>query len=96
MTVWKSLVILGLFILILIVVFVFWANKEKQMEPGEISWQEKEQIDIWLVENDLNQYGDPKGTMYTGGTPLFDERTGQGIDKYEYILMNHSDRPWKR
>lgn len=23
-----------------------------------------------------NEYGDPNGTVYVGGTPLFDERTG--------------------
>src|SRR5258706_447546 len=31
-------------------------------------------VERWLAERDLNQYGDPAGTMYTGGTPLFDER----------------------
>jgi len=31
-----------------------------------------------------------------GGAPLFDEKTGQSIDKYEYILKNHPDRPWLR
>ena len=28
-------------------------------------------INDWIKENDLNEFGDPKGTVYTGGTPLF-------------------------
>ncbi len=48
-------------------------------------------IDDWLLKNDLNKYGDPIGTMYAGGTPLFDEATGQVKNKYEYILENHPE-----
>lgn len=51
----------------------------------------KQAIDKWLVDNGLNKYGDLKGTMYAGGTPLFDEATGQVQDKYEYILENHPE-----
>jgi hypothetical protein len=29
--------------------------------------------------------------MYTGGTPLFDERTGQTTDRMEYLLRKHPD-----
>ena len=61
---------------------------------GEISLQEKQQIDAWIGVNDLNQYGDPKDTAYTGGTPLFNEATGETTDRYEYILQRHADRPW--
>lgn len=46
----------------------------------------KESIDAWIAENNLNQYGDPSDTMYAGGTPLFDESTGESKDRYEYIL----------
>jgi hypothetical protein len=41
--------------------------------------------DRWLAAHNLNEYGDPQGTMYTGGTPLFDERTGQRKDRMEYV-----------
>lgn len=34
------------------------------------------ELDAWLIKNGYNQYGDPVGTMYMGGTPLFDESTG--------------------
>jgi len=32
-------------------------------------------IKQWIKKYDLNEYGDPKGTAYMGGTPLFNERT---------------------
>lgn len=63
---------------------------------GTISQNKKTQIDAWIKKNDLNQFGDPKGTMYAGGTPLFDETTGKQIDRYEYIVKKHPDRPWRK
>ncbi len=35
--------------------------------------------------NDLNG-SDPKGTMYTGGTPLFDETTGGNNRSFKYLF----------
>ncbi|MGB0757330.1 MAG: hypothetical protein ACPGO5_02640 [Patescibacteria group bacterium] len=51
----------------------------------------KNEIENWLLENSLNQYGDAEGTMYTGGTPLFDEATGASQDRFEYILEKHPE-----
>ena len=48
-------------------------------------------IDRWIKEKGRNQYGDPPYTMYAGGTPLFDERTGTQKDRYEYILEKHPE-----
>jgi hypothetical protein len=48
-------------------------------------------IDEWIARNRLNFYGDPEGTMYTGGTPLFDEHTGIVKDRYQYILERHPE-----
>lgn len=90
MKVQRIAIIFGLLILILIVGFVIL----RQGEEGEISLEEKQLIEAWIIENDLNQYGDPKNTAYIGGTPLFDEKTGKSIDKYEYVLRKHPDRPW--
>lgn len=59
-----------------------------------ISIREKQQIDAWIKKNNLNQYGDPIDTAYPGGTPLFNEATGQTIDRYVYITKQHPDRPW--
>ena len=84
--------ILLLITLILVVGFVLKLSKEAAEE--EISFEEKQLIETWIIENNLNQYGDSKDTLYLGGTPLFDEKTGKSIDKYEYILRKHPDRPW--
>jgi len=81
----KIIIISGLALLILLIGFFI-------LKPGD----EKGLIDTWLIENNLNQYGDAKDTVYMGGTPLFDEKTGKTIDKYKYILQRHSDRPWKK
>ncbi|MFA5248214.1 MAG: hypothetical protein WC415_03140, partial [Patescibacteria group bacterium] len=42
--------------------------------------EQKKKIDSWLEENGYNRYGDAKNAIYTGGTPLFDEATGQALD----------------
>ena len=51
----------------------------------------RERIDRWIRENGRNPYGDPPGTAYLGGTPLFDEMTGHRKDKYDYILEKHPE-----
>ena len=53
--------------------------------------EQKKKIDEKIRKAGLNEYGDPKGTMYAGGTPLFSEMTGKRIDKYDYILRRHPD-----
>ncbi len=57
---------------------------------------EKQKIDKWLEENNFNKYGDSKDTVYIGGTPLFDEKTGMMKDRYEYLLEKFPDRPWNQ
>ena len=59
-----------------------------------ISDEEKLKIDSWIQANNLNIYGDAKDRMYAGGTPLFNEATGEKIDRYDYIVSRHPDRPW--
>lgn len=96
-------------ILVIILIFVFnfgcifktekckSGKKESQVSSGNkvLTQEDKEKIDKWIKDKNLNIYGDPKDTMYTGGTPLFDESTGKTIDRYEYILKNHQDLPEK-
>lgn len=48
-------------------------------------------IDRVLKDKGLNIYGDPEGTIYPGGTPLFDEATGVLMDRHEYVLRQHPD-----
>jgi hypothetical protein len=38
-----------------------------------------------------NQFGDPIGTSYAGGSPLMDERTGTTVTLDEYIRVHHPD-----
>ena len=57
---------------------------------------EMKEMGDWIKANGLNQYGDLMGTIYTGGTPLFDELTGEEIDRIGYILKQHPNRPWQR
>lgn len=61
-----------------------------------LSGDEQLLIDSWLEEHDLNQYGDSKDTFYAGGTPLFDERTGERTDRYDYIVKKYPERPWNQ
>jgi len=68
------------------------------MERPVVTNEEQQRIDDWLgaYADSLNDYGDPKGTMYAGGTPLFNETQGKPITKYEYIVAKHPDRPWSK
>ncbi len=61
-----------------------------------VSADEKARIDIWISRNSLNQYGDLQDTVYAGGTPLFDETTGEMMDRYEYIVKRHPGKPWNQ
>lgn len=91
----RNIIIILVIALILAVGFVILGPGE-EIKEGEISSEEKELIEAWIIENNLNQYGDAKDTVYGGGTPLFDEMTGETVDKYQYILENNPDRPWKK
>jgi hypothetical protein len=53
---------------------------------NNLSDTDKKAIEEWLIKNKLNQYGDAKATVYTGGTPLFDEQTGKSLNRYEYLF----------
>ena len=42
-------------------------------------------VDQWLAARRLDPYGAPVGTMYAGGSPLFDEATGKTMSRLEYV-----------
>jgi len=74
------------------------SEKEKPKEEikldidiKDITQEQIKKIDKFLEENNLNRYGDLEGTMYIGGTPLFDENTGKSIDRLEYLIEKHPD-----
>jgi len=65
-------------------------------ETSKVSDGEKHQIDTWLKSQgeSLNKFGDAADTMYAGGSPLFDETTGEMRDLHSYILSKHPSQPW--
>lgn len=66
-------------------------GKNKDIEKVSLDEWKKGVIDKWIADNNLNRYGDSKDTIYLGGTPLFDKKTGSYIDRYEYIFLNHPE-----
>ncbi len=65
-------------------------------ETAQIVFNALEIISInkWISDNGLDKYGNPNGTKYAGGNPLFNEKTGEVTGRYEYILTKHPDKPW--
>lgn len=55
---------------------------------------EKVAIDAWILQNGLNTYGDAIDTAYAGGSPLVSEGTGVTLDRYQYIVSKHPEKPW--
>jgi hypothetical protein len=48
-------------------------------------------LDRWLQERKLDSYGHPEGTMYAGGSPLFNEATGESRDRLEYVFARQPE-----
>jgi hypothetical protein len=69
----------------------FFAAKDNKKTAADLSPAEKKAIDDWLEKKGLNKYGDAPNAVYTGGTPLFDEKTGRAIERYDYILNKFPD-----
>jgi hypothetical protein len=75
--------------------FNFFANKNTSQDAttttASLTAAQKQSIDDWLAKKGLNRYGDSPNAVYTGGTPLFNERTGQSMERYQYILNKFPD-----
>jgi len=48
-------------------------------------------VEAYLETHALDGFGSPRGTMYPGGTPLFDEATGQRLSREEYLVRRHPE-----
>ena len=48
-------------------------------------------VDARLAALGLNEFGDKPGTVYAGGTPLFDEKSGKSTPRLDYVLARHAD-----
>jgi hypothetical protein len=66
-------------------------QKVDEQSSSTLLKEQKEKIDLWLMTNGYNRYGDILDTYYSGGTPLFDELSGEMKERYEYILEKHPD-----
>jgi hypothetical protein len=71
----------------------FFSKKETATTTAAASLTaaQKKSIDEWLAKKGLNKYGDAANAMYTGGTPLFNEKTGKAVERYDYILNKFPD-----
>jgi len=66
-------------------------NEKASTTAETLTAEQKNKIDNWLEKKGLNKYGDAKNAVYTGGTPLFDEKTGKAFERYDYILNKFPD-----
>ena len=62
----------------------------------EIDLEEKNLVDAWLFANreDVNMFGDKRGTKYEFATPLRDGDGGRKNDKYAWITSRNPTKPW--
>jgi hypothetical protein len=58
---------------------------------GDVIAGEEACVDRWLASHSLDVFGSPKGTIYPGGSPVFDERTGRRISRIEYVYAQHPE-----
>ncbi len=48
-------------------------------------------VERLIAARGLNRYGDRPDVMYPGGTPLFDEATGESVDWLAYMRRRHPE-----
>ncbi|MGO9832350.1 MAG: hypothetical protein ACLPJH_19660 [Myxococcaceae bacterium] len=48
-------------------------------------------VDRWLGAHAFDAYGSPEGTMYPGGTPLFDEASGQRTSRQDFLAKHRPE-----
>jgi hypothetical protein len=61
-----------------------------QLAPGAAVGERNRCVDRELAARKLNEFGDPQGTTYTGGSPLLG-LTGRAADRYEYVMRRQPD-----
>jgi hypothetical protein len=66
------------------------AEAMKASSPGWTAAQ-RACIESYLEAHALDGFGSPRGSMYPGGTPLFDEASGQRLSREEYLARHHPD-----
>ena len=60
--------------------------------PGAAVRGERERcLDRELTRRGLNEYGDPSGTTYPEGSPLYDVITKSSTDRFSFVAKRHPD-----
>jgi hypothetical protein len=62
--------------------------RESQLPAGARESEQWRCIDEALQDRDLNDFGEPKGTVYSQGAPLGVQSTA---DRYRYVRRAHPD-----
>ena len=57
------------------------------------AWTPQQQgcVDRWLTAQGLDAYCSPQGTLYAGGTPLFDESTGKSTSRQDFLAQHRPE-----
>jgi hypothetical protein len=63
------------------------------MDAAASEWTEARSacVDHALAAEGLDAYGSPQGTVYAGGTPLFDEASGQKTSRQAFLAQHHPE-----
>jgi hypothetical protein len=69
-------------------------DKYQEWKAKVVAKTESVRVEQWIITNGLNKYGDAPETAYDTGSPLTDEAGEQIMERFDYILENHPDRPW--
>ncbi len=67
-----------------------YQSLEWQLNPGGVLGERNRCIDRELATRNLNEFGDPQGTTYPGGSPLLG-LTGRAADRHEYVMRHQPD-----
>jgi hypothetical protein len=67
------------------------------VKPGAVTVEQPETskdpeencVSVWLRGKGLDEYGSPQGTMYAGGSPLFDEASGKTRTRLDVVYEKH-------
>lgn len=58
---------------------------------GGAGLSEEACVDRWLTSRGFDVFGSPADTIYPGGSPAFDERTGRAVSRLELVYALHPD-----
>jgi hypothetical protein len=57
----------------------------------QLDAKQTECVERWLKGHGLDDYGNPNGTLYAGGTPTFDETAGRYVDRWTMVAKNRPE-----